>query len=995
MATSSSPRTAAPEPTELFSTGAAIFKSLEELTTSEHLGWTTAQRHLVSESQRFSLWAHSLGLHRRGHASLDYRVRDALVVKLRLEDILSGLRDDLDGLLSIFGGERQPFDEDGNEDSESDSDTDTGPGDVDTRSRSSASSESFHEVDFRQQNITEAIDALYSLAAKIRNPRNRPERPTRELYKHIPAHLRDDYIREREDAEIRIVSYVQRQGLLESLKRGGGFELKPEEIEQYAPLSSFLVRRIGIANARRKQQFVYWKEHAARISQGDNSREPRESPRGKGPLLPQDEGNAASPLHLDLDKLNFTPSVPGKSLATSATRLDESFVIPGDLQSVISHQSRVSTILTPQGQKLHWPSPPEHLADPTAKFFICPYCHVMCPRGYLEKDAWRSHLVHDLKPYLCTYEICSDPNRLYGSHREWLDHENLHTRVWHCRIHEREFETQPEYTQHLRQDHPDATPEDFSSELIAASVGPSAEIHHRSCPLCSSGFTDVQDMQQHVKHHLERLALFSLPGVQQDGEGPEVSSDSRQVIQSGGAGGRLASVEEDFGSNDGLPYGEDSGDEGFAEQEDFGDDDDVLGKSSSDLKSAKSPELRGNILKTLPESPDLYALIKGWLTISRQHIDYVSAAAEAGLGKGKQPEKVGFQCPNCPRRFFGSQYLQKHIATHAHAPDNGDNPQVDVPASKTEGADPGTLSEKLSKVAEFGKKAFEKASESMNILRLANVDFFGDNAVPASTSQAGGKGGGEGEGEGESKGKAQKHPATFQCTLCPKRFTRAYNLRSHLRTHTDERPFVCRVCGKAFARQHDRQRHEDLHSGEKKFVCKGELKDGEKWGCGRRFARADALGRHFRSGAGRTCIKPLLDENVLERDDTTSAQVTGEFALPQALLAQYPALAQMSWSADGMGGGNTTRDDLSMRSGSDAGDDRGYISDPGSGVWPLIRTNTDFSDVVSICSELESPSPYEASEAGEGVNAPSGHDDETADRDPQLGRNPATPEGVS
>ncbi|KAF2726766.1 hypothetical protein EJ04DRAFT_452711 [Polyplosphaeria fusca] len=57
-----------------------------------------------------------------------------------------------------------------------------------------------------------------------------------------------------------------------------------------------------------------------------------------------------------------------------------------------------------------------------------------------------------------------------------------------------------------------------------------------------------------------------------------------------------------------------------------------------------------------------------------------------------------------------------------------------------------------------------------------------------------------------------KHPAVFQCTLCPKRFTRAYNLRSHQRVHTDERPFVCSVCGKAFARQHDRRRHEIRHA---------------------------------------------------------------------------------------------------------------------------------------------------------------------------------------
>jgi len=171
---------------------------------------------------------------------------------------------------------------------------------------------------------------------------------------------------------------------------------------------------------------------------------------------------------------------------------------------------------------------------------------------------------------------------------------------------------------------------------------------------------------------------------------------------------------------------------------------------------------------------------------------------------------------------------------------------------------------------------------------------------------------------GDSK-RVQKHPATFQCHLCPKRFTRAYNLRSHLRTHTDERPFVCTVCGKAFARQHDRKRHEGLHSGEKKFVCKGNLQSGTHWGCGRRFARADALGRHFRSEAGRVCIKPLLEEEAADRqrawmEEQQQAQVPAGLVAPQpmlaqpqidlmgsflpaALLQQYPALAGIDWNA--------------------------------------------------------------------------------------------------
>lgn len=112
----------------------------------------------------------------------------------------------------------------------------------------------------------------------------------------------------------------------------------------------------------------------------------------------------------------------------------------------------------------------------------------------------------------------------------------------------------------------------------------------------------------------------------------------------------------------------------------------------------------------------------------------------------------------------------------------------------------------------------------------------------------------------------QIHPSSFACHMCDKRFTRTYNLKSHLRTHAQERPFMCKVCGKSFARQHDRKRHDDLHLGERKYVCKGILRNGTEFGCGKKFARADALRRHFQTELGKKCIRLLVEEDEREQD---------------------------------------------------------------------------------------------------------------------------------
>ncbi|KAI9773790.1 MAG: DNA-binding transcription factor [Geoglossum simile] len=276
----------------------------------------------------------------------------------------------------------------------------------------------------------------------------------------------------------------------------------------------------------------------------------------------------------------------------------------------------------------------------------------------------------------------------------------------------------------------------------------------------------------------------------------------------------------------------------------------------------------------------------------------------------------------------------------------------------------------------LGGSASPKVSRRSSTSSVPNRDYILDLADPQRP----------GSGATDSK-RVQKHPATFQCSLCPKRFTRAYNLRSHLRTHTDERPFVCTVCGKAFARQHDRKRHEGLHSGEKKFVCKGELKGGNNWGCGRRFARADALGRHFRSEAGRICIKPLLDEEAVERQrafqeqqmmaqqgqgmhpqnmaqmdvSVSSIDPSNQYPLPAALLAQYPALAHLQWDNIGTAGPDDGEGEISGRSSFDASSGGEYYDDEDNGGGYVSGPGTVYSsgNVVGTWGGHEWASDYE------------------------------------
>ncbi|KAG0095133.1 hypothetical protein BGZ93_006289 [Podila epicladia] len=89
---------------------------------------------------------------------------------------------------------------------------------------------------------------------------------------------------------------------------------------------------------------------------------------------------------------------------------------------------------------------------------------------------------------------------------------------------------------------------------------------------------------------------------------------------------------------------------------------------------------------------------------------------------------------------------------------------------------------------------------------------------------------------------------------CDKSFSRLFNLRSHMRTHSKARPFVCEDCNFAFSRRHDRDRHAKKHLSEKPYKCIV---------CDATFVRQDALVRHLRmDGVQNMCMAAMEQRSM-------------------------------------------------------------------------------------------------------------------------------------
>ena len=295
----------------------------------------------------------------------------------------------------------------------------------------------------------------------------------------------------------------------------------------------WLIERLAKANVRRRQHWQYQEYHRERLPKtygysssitGDGqSAIERITALLNAAIAPVDETRTVinsirpSDLYRTFENTFFSPAKKALDFENGDNQLSEA-----DAPS----NSSATSVEEQDSDKISIPPLPGDLPD--MYNFECPICFKIQVKK--SEASWKSHVMRDLQPWICTAEDCS--SRTYETSHEWFDHEMLeHRKQLYCLICQQQVETELLLLEHMQSVHASNYGETQMPALIEMSYRQVPSIDPKDCPFCDEWAEIVEaqtlsigtrldphlslvtprQFRNHLGHHLREIAMFSLP----------------------------------------------------------------------------------------------------------------------------------------------------------------------------------------------------------------------------------------------------------------------------------------------------------------------------------------------------------------------------------------------------------------------------------------------------------------------------------------------------
>ncbi|KAF2474226.1 uncharacterized protein BDR25DRAFT_385695 [Lindgomyces ingoldianus] len=476
---------------------------------------------LDDEFGRFRVWSGNLGALQKGHSSLDYRLRDSPLLSSNALKFLKELEENLTEAIAVVSGSRLPYELQPKPE-DSDGEDDFFSEDEDDESQEVGAPKTELEQRFRE--VVDIVQNLYKLSVRIRSPTLRSRSLKAASFQPKDAETGVDILEQYTTFDLQYT-----QELVRFLRAPYDGDVKVED--------EVLIKRLSKAITLRRRQFKYWRRHRDKLGVSTlledlTENQPATVERPEVHRHDTLEVQLGNPIVASIKESDSEREPKSLLSGTEATQHHQSLDDIVDSQSVTSYATTTHDL---KGHGIELPSPPK--AANGEQDFECPYCFIICPARYGRGRPWRTHLLQDLQPYVCTYEDCENPDQLLRSRREWAEHEASHRKVWRCPEHTTAiYKSKLGLEDHLRRKHSDSFPEHQLTSIIKVSETSTIDLRQK-CPICFAQADMEGGLQNHIANHLERLASFALP------KDIDTAGDESDVASSVASRGRSGTTE--------------------------------------------------------------------------------------------------------------------------------------------------------------------------------------------------------------------------------------------------------------------------------------------------------------------------------------------------------------------------------------------------------------------------------------------------------------------